>query len=95
MDETVRTVLAVVLASLWLGVVVVNTIYLWGHVLDRTLDGPSPLPVVGSIFGVLVLLVIPWATLGQRLLSLPVALLPDLMTHAAYGWISWVNQRRD
>lgn len=95
MDETVRAVLAAILGLLWLGVVVVNIIYLWGHVLDRTLDGPSPLPIVGSIFGVLALLAVPWGTLGTRMLALPIALLPDLMTFATYRWIEWVNRRDD
>lgn len=95
MDDTVRTVLAAILALLWLGAVVVNTIYLWGNVLDRTLEGPSPLPIVGSIFGVLALAIMPWETFGQRLLALPVALLPDLMTLATYRWIEWVNRRGD
>jgi hypothetical protein len=93
-DETDRAIMAAILALLWLGVVVVNIIYLWGHVQDRTLDGPSPLPIVGSIFGLLVLVTMPWGTVGQRLLWLPAALLPDLMTVAAYQWISWVNRHR-
>lgn len=66
MDESDRMILAVILALLWLGVVVVNIIYLWGHVLDRTLDGLSPLPIVGSIFGVLALVLMPWETIGTR-----------------------------
>ncbi len=95
MDDAVRTVLAVILALLWLGTVVANIIYNWGHVLDRTVEGPSPLPIVGSIFGVMALSLLPWGSFGQRMLWLPVALLPDLMTFAAYRWIEWVNRRGD
>lgn len=93
MDDTERTIITAILALMWLGVVVVNIIYLWGHVQDRTLDGPSPLPIVGSIFGVLVLALMPWETIGFRMLALPAALLPDLMTLGVYRWISWVNRR--
>ena len=95
MDESDLAIMAGILAFLWLGVVVMNIIYLWGHVLDRSLEGPSPLPIVGSIFGVIALLAAPWGTLATRTLVLPVALLPDLMTLATYRWIEWVNRRGD
>ena len=78
MGETERAIMAAILSLLWFGVVAVNMIYLWGHVQDRTLDGPSPLPIVGSILGVLALAVMPWESIGFRMLALPVALLPDL-----------------
>ena len=93
MGDTERTVMAAILALLWLAVVIINSLYLGGHVLDRSLDGPSPLPIVGSVFGVLALAVVPFETIGLRMLALPIALLPDLMTFGVFKWISWVNER--
>lgn len=92
MSDTVRMTLAAIPALIWLSVVAANIFYLWGHLRDRTLDGPSPLPIVGSLCGLIALVVMPWGTISMRFLLLPAALLPDLMTVAAYRWIDWMNR---
>ena len=56
MGEMDRLIGAGILGLLWFGVSAFNAIYLYGHVRDWTLDGPSTLPIVGSVLGVAALL---------------------------------------
>ncbi len=94
MGETDRLIGAGIFGLLWIGAVVVNAIYLYGHVRDWTLDGPSPLPVVGSLFGVAALLLAPVGNWYMRVFAFPVALLPDLAPIVVYRLISTVSRPR-
>ena len=89
MSETARLIGAGALGALWLGVVAVNAVYLYGRVRDGTQAGPSTLPVVGSLFGVAALLLAPFGTWQVRLVLLPLALLPDLAPLAVDRLIAW------
>jgi len=85
--DEVRLPLTVVCGGLWLAVLLANAlIYTLPKLLSRSTDGPSHLPVVGSIFGLFTLLLAPVATLPLRLLALPLALLPDLLVWCAF-WL--------
>ena len=59
MSETDRLIGAGAPAALWLAVVLVNALYLYGHVRDWTPDGPSTLPIIASLFGAAALLLAP------------------------------------
>lgn len=92
LDET-RLPFAVILGGLWLAVLLVNALYMLPKLASRSLDGPSPLPVVGSLFGLVALLIVPVATLPLRLLALPLALLPDLLWIAVSWLVGWMERR--
>ena len=85
--DEVRLALTLICAGLWLAVLLANAlIYTLPKFLSRSTDGPSHLPVIGSIFGLFTLLLAPVATLPLRLLALPLALLPDLLVWFAF-WL--------
>ena len=94
MGEMDRLIGAGILGLLWFGVVAVNVIYLYGHVRDWTLDGPSTLPIVGSVLGVAALLLAPVGDWYMRLFALPVALLPDLAPVVVYRLIDESSRPR-
>jgi len=78
MSEIERWVVVAVLAVLWLKFTAYNVFFTADRIHRRAHDGPSPLPVFGSIFGIAALLLAPVATLPLRLLFIPLALIPDL-----------------
>ena len=78
MDEIERWVGVAVLGVLWLKFTGYNVFFAVDRVHRRSRDGPSPLPVFGSIFGIAALLLAPAGTLPVRLLLIPLALIPDL-----------------
>ena len=78
MSEIERWVVVAVLAVLWLKFTAYNVFFTPDRIHRRAHDGPSPLPVFGSIFGIAALLLAPVATLPLRLLFIPLALIPDL-----------------
>ena len=78
MYEMERWIGVAVLGLLWLKFTAYNVFFAADRIHRRAHDGPSPLPVFGSIFGIAVLLLAPVATLPLRLLFIPLALIPDL-----------------
>ena len=78
MAEIERWIVFAVLGVLWLKFTAYNVFFTMDRIHRRAHDGPSPLRVFGSIFGVVALLLAPVATLPLRLLFVPLALLPDL-----------------
>lgn len=91
--DEVRLPVAVILGVLWLLFVLANALYMLPKLARRGLDGPSPLPIFGSLFGLVALLVAPVATLPLRLLGLPLALLPDLIWLAVAWLVGWMERR--
>jgi len=79
MSEIDRWIGVAVLAALWLKFTAYNVFFAADRVQRRAHDGPSALPVFGSLFGIAALLLAPVATLPLRLLLVPLALLPDLV----------------
>jgi hypothetical protein len=79
LSETDRAIIAIILALLWAGPIAFNGFFALGRILDRREDGVSPLPIVGSLCGVIAILLAPFSTLADRLLLLPLGLLPDLI----------------
>lgn len=78
MSEIERWIGVAVLGVLWLKFTAYNMFFAADRVHRRAHDGPSALPVFGSLFGIAALLLAPVATLPLRLLLVPLALLPDL-----------------
>ncbi len=78
MYEIERWIGVAVLGLLWLKFTAYNVFFAADRIHRRAHDGPSPLPVFGSIFGIAALLLAPVATLPLRLLFIPLALIPDL-----------------
>jgi hypothetical protein len=78
MYEIERWIGVAVLGVLWLKFTAYNVFFAADRIHRRSHDGPSPLPVFGSLFGIGVLLLAPVATLPLRLLFVPLALVPDL-----------------
>ena len=78
MYEIERWIGVAVLGVLWLKFTAYNVFFAADRVHRRAHDGPSSLPVFGSLCGIAALLLAPVATLPLRLLLLPLALAPDL-----------------
>lgn len=78
MYEIERWIGVAVLGLLWLKFTAYNVFFTADRVHRRAYDGPSPLPIFGSIFGIAALLLAPIGSLPLRLLFIPLALLPDL-----------------
>ena len=78
MYDIERWIGAAVLGVLWLKFTAYNVFFAADRIHRRAHDGPSPLPVFGSLFGIAALLLAPVATLPLRLLFIPLALIPDL-----------------
>lgn len=88
LDEA-RLPFTVILGGLWLAFLLANAAYMLPKLSSRRLDGPSPLPIFGSLFGLIALLLAPVATLPLRLTALPLALLPDLL----WIFVAWLVGR--
>jgi hypothetical protein len=78
MYEIERWIVVAVLGLLWLKFTAYNVFFTADRIHRRAHDGPSALPVFGSLFGIAALLLAPVATLPLRLLFIPLALIPDL-----------------
>ena len=89
MYEIERWVGMAVLGLLWLTFTAYNVIFAADRIHRRAYDGPSPLPIFGSIFGIVALLLAPVGTLPLRLLFIPLALIPDLANPVA----EWITAR--
>lgn len=83
MDEIWRWIGVAVLGVLWLKFTGYNVFFAADRIQRRSYDGPSPLPIFGSLFGIAVLILAPVGTLPIRLLLLPLALIPDLAVPVA------------
>ncbi|MEN8196342.1 MAG: hypothetical protein ABFS30_07475, partial [Pseudomonadota bacterium] len=68
MYEIERWVGVAVLGLLWLKFTAYNVFFAADRVHRRSSDGPSPLSIFGSIFGIAVLFLAPVGTLPLRLL---------------------------
>jgi len=86
MSEIDRWIGVAVLAVLWLKFTAYNVFFAADRIHRRAHDGPSPLPIFGSLFGIAALLLAPAGTLPVRVLLLPVALIPD-MAPLVGAWI--------
>jgi len=75
--EVIRIVLAVIATFYWLVCLVANTV-IGGIFLSRD-RGPSSLPLVGSIGGVLAILIQPFSIPEPNILYWSMAFLPDLV----------------
>ena len=95
MDEIMRWIGVAVLGLLWLKVAAYNVFFAADRVHRRSYDGPSPLPVLGSLLGIAALLLAPVGTLPLRLLLLPVALIPDLAMPLAQKIVTRRGPRND
>ena len=78
MYEIERWVGVAVLGLLWLKFTAYNVFFTVDRIHRRAHDGPSPLPLFGSIFGIAALLLVPVGALPLRLLLIPLALIPDI-----------------
>lgn len=78
MYEIERWIGVAVLGLLWLKFTGYNVFFAADRIHRRSHDGPSPLPVIGSIGGIAVLFLAPVGTLPLRLLFIPLALIPDI-----------------
>ena len=78
MYEIERWIGVTVLGLLWLKFTAYNVFFAADRVHRRAHDGPSPLPIIGSLCGIAVLLLAPIGTLPLRLLFIPLALIPDV-----------------
>jgi hypothetical protein len=71
MYEIERWIVVAVLGLLWLKFTAYNVFFTADRIHRRAHDGPSALPVFGSLFGIAALLLAPVATLPLRLLFIP------------------------
>ncbi len=78
MYEIGRWIGVAVLGVLWLKFTAYNVFFAADRIHRRSHDGPSPLPIFGSVFGIAALLLAPVGVLPLRLLLIPLALVPDL-----------------
>ncbi|MDH5411894.1 MAG: hypothetical protein OEY16_10945 [Alphaproteobacteria bacterium] len=78
MYEIERWIGVAVLGLLWLKFTGYNVFFAADRIHRRAHDGPSPLPVIGSICGIAALLLAPVGSLQLRLIFTPLALIPDL-----------------
>jgi len=77
-DEIWRWIGVAVLGVLWLKFCAYNVFFAADRIHRRSHDGPSPLPVIGSLCGIAVLILAPVGALPLRLFFIPMALIPDL-----------------
>jgi hypothetical protein len=78
MEDIWRWIGVAVLSVLWLKFTGYNVFFAVDRIKRRSCDGPSGLPVFGSLCGVAVLVLAPVGSLPLRLLLIPLALIPDL-----------------
>ena len=93
MYEIERWIGVAVLAVLWLKFTAYNVFFAADRIHRRAHDGPSPLPVFGSVFGIAALLLAPVGNLPLRLLLIPLALVPDLAMPVATGIVDRLGPR--
>ena len=91
MYEIERWVGIAVLGLLWLKFAAYNIFFAADRIRRRAHDGPSPLPIFGSIFGKAALFLAPVGTLTLRLLFIPLALAPDLAMPVADRIVAWLG----
>lgn len=95
MYEIERWIGVAVLGVLWLKFTGYNVFFAADRIHRRSHDGPSPLPVIGSICGIAVLFLAPVGTLPLRLLFMPLALIPDIAMPLADRIIDRLSQGND
>lgn len=83
MYEIERWISVAVLGVLWLKFAAYNVFFALDRIHRRSFEGPSALPMVGTISGIAALLLAPVDPLAFRLLFIPLALIPDLAMPAA------------
>ena len=91
MYEIERWVGVAVLGLLWLVFTAYNVFFAVARVRRRAYDGPSPLPIFGSLFGLAVVLPAPAGSLALRLPFIPMALIPDLATPVGDRIVTWLG----
>lgn len=79
MSEIEHWIAFAVFGVLWLKFTAYNVFFTADRIHRRAHDGPSPLRVFGSLFGITAVLLAPVMTLPLRLLFVPLALIPDLV----------------
>lgn len=93
MYETERWTGAILLGLLWLAFTTFNTFFAIDRVRRRACDGPSPLPIFGSLAGIAALLLVPFGPLYVRLLFIPLALVPDLAMPIGDRIVIWLGTK--
>lgn len=78
MYEIERWAGAAVLGVLWLKFAAYNVFFEIDRIRRRSHDGPSPMVIFGSLFGIAALLLMPGLGWLAFVALLPLALLPDL-----------------
>jgi len=78
MEDIWRWIGVALSGVLWLKFTGYNVFFAADRINRRSSDGPSGLPVVGSLCGIAVLVLAPAGSLPLRLLFIPLALIPDL-----------------
>ena len=94
MSETDRLIIGIFLMLAWAGAVAFNAFFAIDRIVDRRVDGVSPLPIIGSLCGIIAILLAPFWTLPERLALLPLGVLPDLIPFIESGIHSW-RRRHD
>ena len=95
MYEIERWVGVAVLGLLWLKFTAYNVFFAADRVHRRSYDGPSPLPIFGSICGIAALCLAPVGALPLRLLFIPLALIPDIAMPLADRIVTRLGPRED
>lgn len=95
MDEIWRWIGVALLGVLWLKFTGYNVFFAADRINRRACDGPSGLPVFGSLCGIAVLILAPVGTLTMRLLLIPLALVPDLAIPVAERIITKLEPKED
>lgn len=93
MYEIERWIGVAVLGVLWLKFTGYNVFFAADRIQRRAYDGPSPLPIFGSVFGIAALSLAPVGTLPLRLLFIPLALIPDLAAPVADRIVTRLGQK--
>jgi len=78
---------------LWAGAIAFNGGFALGRILDHREDGVSPLPIIGSLFGLGAVLLAPFWTLAERLSLVPLGLMPDLIPLIEGRIHAWQRRR--
>ena len=95
MYEIERWIGVAVLGVLWLKFTAYNVFFTVDRIHRRAHDGPSPLPVFGSLFGIAALLLAPVGTFPLRLLLIPLALIPDLAAPIGDRIVARMGPKKD
>ena len=95
MDEIWRWISVAVMGVLWLKFTGYNIFFAADRIQRRAHDGPSGLPVFGSLCGIAVLILAPVGSLPLRLLLIPLALAPDLAIPVAERIVTKLDPKED